>query len=262
MVDVHSHILPGIDDGPERLEESLELCRLAAEDGIATIVATPHVMEFRYPNTRSSIEPAFALLTAAVAGAGIPLRVVRGAEVHVAADLVGRLKDGDLLTYDDNRRYMLLEFPFQQVVSGTEEAVYRLRLAGITPVIAHPERIGWFMDGPDRLLDLLRLGALAQVTAGSLLGLFGERSERAAWRMVERRLVHVVASDAHDAKHRRPAMREAAEALRRRAGEATARRMCEEVPAALIAGKDVEAEEPVPAPSGLRGLMARLFSRS
>ncbi len=262
MVDIHSHILPGIDDGAKDLEESLELCRIAVEDGIRTIVATPHVMEFRYPNTRDTIEGPFALLAATLARERIPLRLVPGAEVHVAADLVPRLRDGDLLTYNDGRKYMLLEFPFQEVISGTEEIVYRLRLAGITPVIAHPERIGFFMDDLERLHRLIRLGALGQVTGGSLTGSFGERSERAGWKMVERRLVHAVASDGHDARHRRPALREAVASLARRVGEEEARKMSVDVPGAIVQGAEVEIPEPLPPASGFRAFLGRFFSRS
>jgi len=262
MVDTHCHILPGIDDGAKTLDESLELCRIAAADGIRTIAATPHVMEFRYPNKRETIEPAYQALTAAVGEEGIDLRIVRGAEVHVAADLVKRYRDGDLVTYADNRVYMLLEFPFQQVVSGTEEIVYKLRLAGITPILAHPERIGFFMEDLERLGKLVRLGALAQVTGGSLLGRFGEKAEAAAWKMVDRRLVHVVATDAHDAKHRPPRLSEAVEALERRVGAEEASRMCRERPSAILDGIEIEPPEPVPPPKGLRGFIGRLFSGS
>jgi len=262
MVDIHSHILPGIDDGAKTLDDSLALCRIAAGDGIVTIATTPHLMEFKYPNTRETIEGPFELLRRAVEAEGLPLRLVRGSEVHVAADLVVRLRDGDLMTYDDNRKYMLLEFPFQDVVSGTEEVVYRLKLAGVTPVLAHPERIGFFMKNLSRLETLVRLGALAQVTGGSLLGTFGERSERAAWRMVARGLVHAVASDAHDTRHRRPELRAATELLASRAGEATARRMAYDVPRAILEGVDVDVPEPVPEPGGLMGRVTRFFARS
>jgi protein-tyrosine phosphatase len=262
MVDTHSHILPGLDDGAGSLEDSLELCRIAADDGIRAMAATPHVMEFRYPNNRKTIEESFRTLESAVAEKGIPLKLVKGAEVHVAADLVDRLKGGDLLTYNDNGRYMLLEFPFQQVVSGTEEIVYRLRLAGVTPVIAHPERIAFFMEDLEKLRALVRLGALAQVTGGSLLGKFGERSERAGWKMVERRLAQIVASDAHDGEHRPPVLREAAAALSETLGPDEARRMTSERPAAIVEGRDVECSEPPAPPNGFKGLLGRIFSRS
>jgi len=262
MVDTHCHILPGLDDGAKDLEDSLELARIAEKDGIRAIVTTPHVMEFRYPNTRETIDAAYGLLEKALEREGIGIRLFRGAEVHVAADLVARLKNGDLLTLADNRKYMLLEFPFQQIVSGSEEIVYRLRLAGVVPIIAHPERIGFFMEDPDRLHRLIRLGALAQVTGGSLLGLFGERSERVGWKMVERRLVQLVASDAHDTHHRRPELRQSVEALSVRVGEEQARRMSEEIPVAIVEGRDVEVPEPAARERGFRGFLDRLFSRS
>ena len=263
MVDTHSHILPGIDDGSKSLEESVELCRIAAADGVRSIVATPHVMEYRYPNTRESIEASFALLDEAVRTEGIPLQLIKGAEVHVAADIVERLRNGDLLTYNDQGRYLLLEFPFQQIVTGTEEIVYRLRLAGVTPVIAHPERIGFFMDDLARLHRLVTLGALVSITGGSLLGGFGERSERAAWSMVERKLAHIVASDGHDRKHRRPELSGAAEALSARIGGEEARMMCVQRPSALVEGGDIDVEEPeAPASTGWRAALGRFFSRS
>lgn len=262
MVDTHSHILPGIDDGARTLDDSVELCRMAAGDGIRGMVATPHVMEFKYPNTRETIEEPFRRLEEAVRSAGIDLTLFRGAEVHVASDLVERLKGGELLTYNDNGRYMLLEFPFQQIVSGTEEIVYRLRLAGVTPVIAHPERIGFFMEDIERLEKLVRLGALASITGLSLLGGFGERSERAGWEMIERRLGHVIASDGHDVRHRRPVLRDAAAILAARLGEDESRIMSEERPSALVEGRDIEVDEPGRPRRGFRGILGRIFSRS
>lgn len=264
MVDTHSHLLPGIDDGAKTLEESLELCRIAAADGIQSTVATPHIMEYRFPNTRQTIEKSFETLAEALGSEGIPLKLIKGAEVHMAADLVERLKGGELLTYNDNGRYMLLEFPFQSIITGTEDVVYRLRLVGVTPVIAHPERIEYFMNDISRLLKLVTLGALVSITGGSLLGKFGEQSERAAWQMVDRRLAHIVASDAHDTKHRRPELSHAAAVLAERLGEEPARLMCQDRPASLILGEDIDVEEPVEAsaPRGLKKVLSRFFSRS
>jgi protein-tyrosine phosphatase len=262
MVDIHSHILPGIDDGARSLDESLELCRIAAADGVTRIVATPHVMDYRYPNTRQTMEGPFRDLAEAVGRERLPITLVPGAEVHIAAGLVDRYRGGDLVTYDDNRKYMLFEFPFQNVISGAEEAIYKLRLAGIVPVIAHPERIGYFMDDPSRLRKLISMGCVGQVTGGSLLGSFGERSEKSAWKMLELGLVHVVASDGHDAKHRRPVMKDARAAVAARAGEEAAKRMTEEVPAAIVEGRDIEWPEPASEPARAKGFFSRLFSRS
>lgn len=260
-IDIHSHVLPGIDDGSKSLEESVELCRIAAEDGVKVLVCTPHV-DFRYTNRRTSIEGPFGLVKEAVRQAGLDLDLIKGAEVHMAPDILARLKEGDLLTYDDNGRYLLLEFPFQQVIMGAEEMVYRLRLAGVTPVIAHPERIGWFMDDPDRLFKLARLGALGQVTGGSLMGQFGEKSQRAGFTMLERNLVHVVASDAHDTSYRKPVLAEVARQVARRFDEAKVRALFVDHPRAIVAGVEIEPPEPIEAPKRFRGFLSGLFSRS
>src|SRR5262245_12392742 len=178
---------------------------MAAEDGVRTTVCTPHI-DFKYLNNRATIEAAFGALREAIQRERIPLELVVGAEVHMSPDILPKLHAGELVTYNDMRRYLLLEFPFQQVISGVDDLVYRLRLAGVTPVVAHPERIGFFMDNLDRLHHLIRLGALGQITAGSLVGQFGVKSQHAAVAMVRRQLVHAVASDAHDQSYRRPVL--------------------------------------------------------
>ena len=233
---------------------------MAAADGIEALVCTPHV-DFRYTNTRSTIEPPFDALQSAIKSEGLPLRLIKGAEVHMSPDILIRLKEKDLLTYGDSGRYLLLEFPFQQVIMGTEDLVYRLRLAGVTPIIAHPERIGFFMDDPDRLFNLIRLGALGQVTGGSLLGQFGERSLRVALTMVERQLLHIIASDAHDVSYRRPVLSEVAESMERRFGRELARLMVDHNPRAVIEGRDVEPPEPVAAPKRFQRFLGGLFGR-
>lgn len=244
MIDTHSHILPGIDDGASTLEDAVTLCRIAADDGVTTTVCTPHI-NFRYANRRATIEDAFNRLSGALGEAGVPLKLVKGAEVHHAPDIVEKLKGGDLVTYNDGRCYLLLEFPFQQVMTGDEDIVYRLRLAGVTPVIAHPERIAYFMEDVGRLHRLVQLGALVQITGGSVLGKFGERSQRASLAMLERRLVHVLASDAHDASYRRPVLAEAAEAVARDFGEACRRALVFDHPLAIVEGRTIEAPDPV-----------------
>lgn len=243
MIDIHSHILPALDDGSKSLADSVALCRMAAEDGIEATVCTPHV-DFRYTNRRATIEGPFAELRSAIEEEGIPLRLVPGAEVHLSPDILVRVREKDLMTYADQGRYLLLEFPFQQVIMGAEEMVYRLRLAGVTPVIAHPERIGYFMEEPDRLLQLIRQGALGQITSGSLLGTFGERSHRVAIAMVERNLVHFVASDAHDLSYRPPILGQAFAEVSRRFGEETARALFVENPRAVIEGAEIDPPEP------------------
>jgi protein-tyrosine phosphatase len=259
MIDTHAHMLPGIDDGAPTLEDAVALCRMAAEDGIVVSVCTPHI-NFRYENRRETIEAPFVALQEAIRREGIALQLVRGAEVHMAPDIVDKVKRGELVTYSDGGCYLLLEFPFQPVMTGDDEMVYRLRLAGVTPVIAHPERIAWFMEDPDRLHRLIRLGALGQVTGGSVLGKFGDKSRRAAMIMLERNLVHMVATDAHDVSYRRPLLAEAAAEIAQRFGEERARAMTVDTPRAVIEGSPVEPPEPVENPRPARTFFG-LFSK-
>ena len=261
MIDLHSHILPGIDDGSRSLEESVELCRIAASDGVRRTVCTPHI-DFRFVNRRDTIEAPFETLGRAVREAGIGLELVKGAEVHISPDILVRVKDKDLMTYADMGRYLLLEFPFQKVLTGVEEMVYRLRLASVTPVIAHPERIGWFMDDLDRLQKVVQMGALSQITGGSIMGQFGDRSQRAALMMVERNLAHVVASDAHDTSYRRPVLAEAREAIARRFGADRASQMTEIYPEAIVQGSEIDPEPPVESARRKGGFLSRLFAPS
>jgi protein-tyrosine phosphatase len=233
---------------------------MAAEDGVRTTVCTPHI-DFKYANTRATIEAAFETLHGALQAEGIPLTLVRGAEVHMSPDILPRLKNNDLLTYNDKMRHLLLEFPFQAVIPGVEEMVYRLRLTGITPVIAHPERIGYFTDNVDRLARLVRLGALAQLTGGSVLGQFGQKSQQAALTMIRRNLAHIVASDAHDPSYRRPVLSEAAAELERLFGPERARSMVIDTPRALVEGGDVDPPDPVEEPARLKGFFSSWFTR-
>src|SRR5262245_43952876 len=233
---------------------------MASADGISALVCTPHV-DFRFTNSRSSIEPPFDLLSRALREEGVPLQLIKGAEVHMSPDILVRLKEKDLLTYADLGRYLLLEFPVQQVIMGTEDLVYRLRLAGVTPVIAHPERIGFFMDDPDRLFNIIRLGALGQVTGGSLLGQFGEKSLRVALTMVERHLVHIIASDAHDVSYRRPVLSEVVESVTRRFGQEQARLMVDHNPRAVIEGRELDPPPPIEAPKRVRKFLGGIFGR-
>lgn len=258
MIDTHAHILPGIDDGAKTIEDSVELCRIAAEDGITTMTCTPHI-NFRYENRRTTIEQPFEALGAALREAGIGLELIKGAEVHMSPDILAKVKEKELVTYNDGGRYLLLEFPFQRVLTGEEEMVYRLRLASVTPIIAHPERIEFFTQDIDRLHRLVKLGALAQVTGGSILGQFGETSQNAAMSMIERRLVHIVASDAHDAKYRRPALANASRAVEERFGAELAQEMFHDYPLAVVMGDDIDPPEPVEAPKA-RGFFS-MFSR-
>lgn len=247
MIDVHSHVLPGIDDGTKELDEAIAFCRLAHERGTEILVATPHHKPGSYQNPRDRILESVEDLQRKLDGAGVPLRIAPGCEIFVDTDLAERIQRNALLTYGDAKRYILLEFSFQQYPVNADDLVFRLRLAGITPVIAHPERIRYFQEDPDRLENLVRLGALSQVTTSSLLGTFGGRVKDITVQMMLRRCVHFLASDSHDLSYRPPGLEKAYEKARSLVGEDLATRMVRDNPAALLEGSEIRAEDPLSA---------------
>lgn len=217
MIDLHCHILPGLDDGAQTLEDALEMVRIAVADGITDIVATPHTQDGIYRNHRDVVLGAVERFQHILNEEGLPLTIHPGSEVHIHADFIESVLSSCDLTINDGGKYVLLELPVQSIPRFAEELLYELQVEGITPIIAHPERNNLLREDPNILAEWVRDGAIAQVTAGSLLGQMGERSKATAEYMVKHNLVHVVASDAHNAGRRRPNLREAY----RRIGELT-----------------------------------------
>ena len=259
MIDLHNHLLPGIDDGAKKVEETLEFLRIARRDGVQVVVATPHMKPGVYDNDRDTILQRVAMVREAARGdeaEGVEL--LPGAEVYYTADLAARARAGALMTVGDRGRYLLLELPYQQSPMHVDDSIFQLRLLGITPVMAHPERVAYYLEDIERVAASVRLGALTQVTACSLTGKFGDKARDFARAMLERNLVHVLASDSHDVRYRPPIMSEGLRAAAAVLGESRARRLVQDIPRAILDGKDVEVEEAV-APLR-RGMMARLAS--
>ena len=237
MIDLHTHILPGLDDGARTPREALEIARNAVADGVTTVAATPHVRS-DYPNTWRQIEWALSLLRPDLTAAGVQLDVLAGAEV--ALDILWEVPRGDLarLTLAQTGRYLLLEFPYRGFPMAVETAVGELGRRGVTVVLAHPERNPEVQDRPASIERLVDAGALVQVTAGSVDGRLGAAACIAAWHLLERSLVHLIATDSHGPNIREGGMRSAAEAL---GDEELARRLTVDVPAAIAAGEAVPA---------------------
>ena len=211
LVDLHCHILPAIDDGSPSLEASLELARQAVADGIRYILATPHHMDRHYLNHAGDVATAVKVFQAELDANDIPLTIFPGQEVHLNGQLMENIDD--LLGIDTSRHYLLLELPHEMVPSYLDEMIFQLSCEGITPVIAHPERNAQIIAEPQRLYKLVEDGVLAQVTATSLVGAFGEQVQRTAKEFVKCGLVQVVASDAHTLKNRGFAMTKAYQVL-------------------------------------------------
>ena len=237
MIDLHSHCLPGIDDGVTTLEASLDLLRAAHEDGIDRIVATPHVRE-DYPTTPEEMERLVQEVNEAARAESIPVEVLRGGELDL--EFAGRLDDDSLRRFGlgGNPSLLLLEFPYLGWPLGLPDLVFTLQLRGFRVLIAHPERNADVQPDPDRMRPLVDNGALVQVTAASLDGRLGGRTRATAMRLVEAGLAHVVASDAHAPDVRSIGMSAAAAAV---GDEPLARWLTTDVPAALLDGRPLPA---------------------
>lgn len=229
MLDLHSHILPGVDDGAASLEDALEIARAAAEDGTQGIAATPHVRG-DYPTTAERMQAGVAELEAAIGAEGIPLQIYPGGEI--ALDRLGSLAPDELRRFGlAGSRYVLLEFPYQGWPLDLGQRLFELEMLGLVPVLAHPERSAEVRAAPKRLAPLVDGGALVQVTAASLDGRLGSRTRATALELVESGLAHLIASDAHSAEVREVGMRDAAAAV----GGPLAVWLTQEVPAAIVA---------------------------
>jgi len=258
FVDIHAHVLPGLDDGARTWEESLEFCRIAAKDGVVLTVATPHVRPDRWPNTPGVIREALSRLREALEAEGLDHRLEYGAEVHLQPELGRLVNEGAVPTYADKGRHLLLELPNVFPEYAAEEAVESLRAGGVTAIIAHPERCETLVNRPDLMYRLVRSGALGQVTGVSLDGTFGARAKQAARLFVRCNLIHFLASDAHSTRRRRPVLRRAHGLARSLVGEEAARRLVVDNPNIVLAGGDVPAGEPED-PEERRGFLSRLF---
>lgn len=232
VIDLHSHILPGVDDGARTLDDSLGMAEAAVADGVRVIAATPHVRD-DHPTEAATMERLVAELRGALAEAGIPLDVRPGGEIDL--DRLDRLGAAELARFGlgGNPAYVLLEFPYYGWPLGLEARVLDLRAHGVTPVIAHPERSAEVQAGPERLRPIVLAGALVQVTAASLDGRIGRRVRDTGFELVEAGLAHLIASDAHTPDVRGIGMSEAAIAV---GDEALARWLTLDVPAAIVDG--------------------------
>jgi protein-tyrosine phosphatase len=247
VIDLHSHILPGVDDGVSSLEEARALARLAAAEGVEAIAATPHVRG-DFPTTAERMEAGVAELRADFEAAGIAAKVLHGGEI--ALERLDELSREELerFTLAQSGRYLLLETPYFGSPLALGPAVRSLRSSGLTPVIAHPERNAEVQRKPEQLRSLVELGALVQVTAASLDGRFGRPSRGAARALLKARLAHLIASDAHGPELRQAGLTAAVEAVR---DDELARYLVDEVPRAITLGA------PVRPPPRLRGRRLR-----
>lgn len=234
MLDLHCHMLPGVDDGAPDLETALAMARIAHGDGIRTVACTPHIYPGMYDNTAPGIRAAIAQFQSKLDDAGIELKLVEGADVHLDTDLAGAIR-ADRVPTIAGSRYLLLEPPHHVAPPGFEQRVFELMTAGITPVITHPERLSWVEDHYDLFLRLVDRGAWMQVTAGALTGRHGRRPKYWGEKFVGEGKTHLIATDAHDTRRRPPLLAEGREAAARLVGEDEAAHLVVTRPAGMVA---------------------------
>lgn len=249
MIDLHSHILPGIDDGARTIEESLDIAREAAANGTTAIAATPHVRE-DYPTSAEAMEAALTALRAAVERAGIPIRVLGGGEIAFDQLALRSVEELRRFGLGGNPAYLLVETPYLGWPLGIEQSFERLRDAGITPVLAHPERNPIVQADSERVRSVVRAGALVQVTASSLDRKKSERSRACALALIESGAAHVVASDVHGRHVRRIGLEGVRDVL---GDDALASWLTEAVPSAIVNGERI----PLPPPRPQRRVRGR-----
>lgn len=267
MIDLHNHILPGLDDGPQTMEESIRMCRIGFRDGIQTIVATPHTLDGFYRNDRETIITKVEELNEAIAKCGIresefrmnseksairnpqseiDLRILPGSDVRLCEELLSRLEEETVMTVGDGGKFLFIEFPSQGIPYRTEEVLFQLMGRGFIPIITHPERNVEISQRHRRYYEMIRKGCLGQVTAMSLTGEFGPKVRQVAEKLLKNRLIQFIATDAHSINERPPILSSAVKEAAKIVGKEEAWKMVTEYPKAILEGKRPQAPEPLP----------------
>ncbi|MBU2600779.1 MAG: hypothetical protein KKA32_01215 [Actinobacteria bacterium] len=244
MIDTHSHLLPGLDDGAADMAEALHLARAAAEAGVHEIICTPHVRDWGDPALAIG-PPVLVETQAAIDLAGIPVRLHLGYELTFSFAASLEVEDLPAMTMSEGTRALLIEMPHGGWPMRAEDAVFRWRLQGYLPVLAHPERNDRVQREPEKLEALLKMGAVAQGTLPSVLGTFGVAARKAFLRLVADGNMALVASDAHFSSRRPPSLTEGLEALVKWAPEADVALLAHENPQRLLRGAPLREPEPI-----------------
>jgi protein-tyrosine phosphatase len=247
MIDLHSHILPGVDDGAQSYEDSIAIAKMATADGIEVMACTPHFMPGLYDNKADDIRARVAKLNARLVSENINLALVVGGDAHIRPDFVSALRSGDILSLHDSR-YVLFEPPHVSMPQRFEELLFNVQMAGYVPILTHPERFKWVEQNYEIFQNLAKSGVWMQLTAGSLTGRFGKRSRYWAQRMLAEGLVSIIATDTHNVTSRPPLLAEAAAAAQAEVGLDEAHNLVVTRPMCVLDNAPAEAIPPVLVP--------------
>jgi len=238
FVDIHCHCLPGLDDGPATMAEAVALCKALSDDGISTVVATPHQLgRWDDSNWAAPVRASVARLRTALAEADVPLNILPGADVRVDERLTALIGQDKVLTVADAGKHVLLELPHETFID-IEVLLVELAVMDIRGIVTHPERNSFLKRQPDAVRKWLDHGCILQITAASLAGRFGPEAQRAAWYFLDMPFPLVVATDAHDRQSRGPCMSEAYAMLKEHRGRRIARLLCVDNPVRIVEGRE------------------------
>ncbi|MGM0843658.1 MAG: tyrosine-protein phosphatase [Bacillota bacterium] len=218
MIDIHSHILPGVDDGSQDMTQSIAMAQKAAEEGIKSIIATPHHRDGRYLNPAGNVIDLVEQLNERLKEERIPVTILPGQEIHIYGELAEEMQKSELLTLGGDSQYVLVELPSSHVPRYTEQLLFDLQLKGFIPIIAHPERNQEIIENPEKLYSLVKKGSCSQVTALSVSGGFGKKIQKFSLSLIEHNLAHFIASDAHNTRTRPLKMKKALDVVEKKFG--------------------------------------------
>lgn len=238
MVDIHTHIIPELDDGAENMEQALEMARISSEEGVAKMVATPHIFRESYGYDDLAFLPGrIEKLNKVLQSRAIDMEILPGAEVHVSHDLLIRVRKNRQHLMLNEGSYMFVEFPSEHIFPGVPQLLFEIMKEGITAIVAHPERNSVFRRRPGILFDLIQKGALCQANGGSFLGTYGSKVQEAALFFLEHRMVHFVASDCHNTRTLKPCLFDAVQCLRNLVEEDVVEALVRDNPSAVVEDK-------------------------
>ncbi len=249
MIDIHAHLLPGVDDGPKTWEETLSMLQTGVMDGISGVVCTSHVVDRLSEELENEFKEKFSQLKKTVRRERMGISLWLGSEIHYYASFDHQSK---LATLNGNGRFILLELPFVEIPNDVRERIFQIVLEGTTPIIAHPERNMVIVQRPQLLYELIQQGALLQINAGSLIGDFGRRTKRFSAQLFDHQMVHFVASDCHSPRHRPMVLSKAYRSISKRWGENRAEQVLRKNPHKAIMGERISPPEPIPFNGGTR----------
>jgi len=253
MIDIHSHILPGLDDGSKNMAETLGMVRQLHEAGFKTLIATPHVIEGRDFLSHQEILATTEQVRKSVAKAGIPVEILPGAENYIFPDLAKCARAGKLMTLGNTGKYLLVEFPMLEIPHYTDQVFFELQVLGITPVLAHPERNKGLADEPERVLEWAKKGILFQLNIRSLSGHYGPQARQLAEILLRSDLIHVLGSDTHRVSRSELTYSEGLQSIQKIVGEQRYPELTRHNPQMVLDGDALQGDREY----ALKGLVAK-----